>query len=127
MTYRIKKKWTSAKRNEYNGYIYDSKFESQHAQDLDLLLIAGEIEKWERQVNIPLIVNGYEVCKYRIDFIVYHNDGVIEYQELKGVPFPAAMLKFKLFEALYSDIPDVKITFIQMGRYKHRKLKKVKK
>ena len=73
-------------------------------------------------------VNGYLVCKYRIDFVVIHNDGLIEYVELKGYPFPLGMLKFKLFEAIYSDKPNVKITMIkQKNNWNMRKLKKVGK
>lgn len=126
--YREKYKWSNAKKSNYDGYIYDSHFEAGYARDLDLLQRAGEIKRWEKQVNIPLIVNDYEVCKYKIDFIVYHNDGIKEYVELKGIPFPVGILKFKLFEALYSDIPDVKITMIKMkSNWNMRKIKKIKK
>jgi hypothetical protein len=125
--YREKRIWSNAKSANYNGYTYQSKFEAGYAQSLDLLLTANEIKKWERQINLPLEVNGYKVCDYKIDFIVYHNDGLIEYVECKGIAFPVWRLKWKLFEALYGDKPDVKLTVIkQKNNWTMRKIKKVK-
>lgn len=125
--YREKRIWSNAKKANYNGYIYDSKFEAHQAYELDMLMRAGEIKSWERQVNLPLKVNGYKVCDYKIDFIAYHNDDIIEYIEVKGIAFPVWRLKFKLFEALYSDKPNVKLTVIkQKNNWSMRKLRKGK-
>jgi hypothetical protein len=125
--YREKRIWSNAKSSNYNGYIYQSKFEAGYARDLDLLQKAGEIQRWEKQVNIPLIVNGYEVCKYKIDFIVYHNDGIKEYIECKGIAFPVWRLKWKLFEAIFGDLVNVKLTVIkQKNNWNMRRIKKVK-
>ena len=73
--YTVQKKWTSAKKQEYNGFKYDSGFEANYAWELDMRVKAKDIKSYERQVNLDLIVNGYRVCQYRIDFIVHHNDG----------------------------------------------------
>src|SRR3990167_3637812 len=100
MTYLQTNRWTTAKKRVMNGRQYDSNFEAGYAQELELRKKAGEIEKWETQVNLDLIVNGYIVCQYRIDFIAYYPDGTIEYIETKGVAFPVWRLKWKLFEAL---------------------------
>ena len=120
------KKWSVAKKQVYNGQRYDSKFEAGHAQELDLLLRAKEIKGYDRQVNIDLIVNGYLVCQYRIDFIVYHNDGTTEFQECKGLASEVWKLKWKLFEALYSEKPGVKLTIIYQGKNWRPRLRKVK-
>lgn len=125
--YYIQKKWTNAKKQEYNGYLYDSKFEASYAQELDLRLKAKDIKGYDRQVNLDLIVNGYLVCQYRIDFIVYHNDGTVEYVECKGRHFDTWRLKYKLFEALYSEKPGVKLTIVQQGNFKPPKARKIKK
>ena len=126
--YREKRIWSNAKRKTYNGYTYDSGFEANEAYKLDMLQKAGEILNWERQVNLSLEVNGYKVCDYKIDFIVTHNDGLIEYIECKGIAFPAWRIKFKLFEALYCEKPNVKITVVkQKNNWNMRKLKKVEK
>lgn len=110
----------------YKGRRFDSKFEAGYAQELDLSLKAKDIKSYQEQVNIPLIVNGYIVCDYRIDFIVYHNDGAIEYVETKGVPTDVWKFKWKLFEALYSEKPDVKLTVVFQGKHKRPKLRKAK-
>ena len=125
--YLVKKKWGNAKKQEYNNFLYDSKFEAQHAQDLDLMIKAKEIKSYEQQKTLDLIVNGYIVCTYRIDFIVYHLDGTIEYQELKGYPITDVWkLKFKIFEALYSEKENVKITLIHQGKAPNRRrIKKI--
>jgi len=122
--YTVYKKWTSAKKSEYQGNIYDSKFEAQYAIELDLRLKAGEILGWERQVKIPLVVNGYLVCNYYIDFAIYH-DGLTEYVECKGYPTDVWKLKWKLFEALYSK-PENQLTIIQQGKFKMPKAKRIK-
>ena len=124
--YFVKKKWTTAKSCNYKGSQYDSSFEMQHAMFLDSELKDGRIKSWEKQVKIPLIVNNYLICNYYIDFIVYHNDGVKEYVETKGWATDVWKMKWKLFEALFSDLPDVKLTIIQQGKMSFRHAKKLK-
>ncbi|MBI5573499.1 MAG: DUF1064 domain-containing protein [Elusimicrobia bacterium] len=120
-------KWGSAKKTIFSGYRYDSKFEAGYAQELDLRQKAGEILKWEKQIKIPLVVNNYIVCNYYIDFIVYYPNGEIEYVETKGYATPLWRLKWKLFEALFSEKPNVKLLVIkQKSNWTIRKLKKIK-
>lgn len=125
MPYYVKTYYTNAKKTTYNNYQYDSKFEANYAQELDLRKKAGDIKDWERQKTLELVVNGFIVCTYRVDFVVYHNDGTIEYVETKGWWSPYAKLKFKLFEALF-DKPGVKITVVQQGRQKPPKPRRKK-
>ena len=125
--YYQKTKWTSAKKSEYKGYIYDSGFEANHAAELDWLVKAKEIKAWERQKKIELIVNGYIVCNYYIDFVVHHNDSTIEYQETKGWMTEVWKIKWKLFEAIYSSHDNVKLTVIMQGKNKPPKARRVKK
>lgn len=124
--YYEKKSWTTAKKQEYNGFRYDSGFEANYAAELDLRIKAKEISGYDKQVNLNLIVNNYIVCQYRIDFIVYHLDGTMEYVETKGYATDTWKLKWKLFEALYSDLPDTILTVVKQGSFKMRKLKKIK-
>ena len=127
MVYYVKNKWGHAKQTtNITGRHNDSKFEAGIANDLYFMKKAGEIIDYEEQVNIPLIVNGYEVCKYRIDFVVYR-DEEIEYIEAKGYPGEVWKHKWKLFEALYTDKPGVKLTVIMQGAYRPPKLRKLKK
>lgn len=103
---------------------YDSKFEAGYGQELELRLKAGEIEGFETHVPIPLVVNGYEVCKYYVDFVIFHKDETMEYVETKGYPSDTWKLKWKLFCALFEDDPNVKITLVMQGKYKPPKLRK---
>lgn len=125
--YLEKTKWTTAKKQEFDGWLYDSKFEAGYAQELMLREKAKDIKSWERQVNLDLIVNGYVVCQYRIDFIIHHNDGTTEFLETKGWASPVFRIKWKLFEALYSEKPGVFLTIVkQKSNWNMRKLKKAK-
>ena len=123
--YQVKNYYKAAKKTNYNGKIFDSKFEAQIAMELDMEVKAGKAFKVERQVKIPLIVNGYLICNYYIDFIVYR-DGETEYIEAKGYPTPVWKIKWKLFEALHTK-PGNKLTVIMQGHYKLPRLRKIKK
>ena len=101
------------RRTFYGGYWYQSKLEADYARDLDLRVKAKDITSWERQKNIPLKLGGIHVCDYRIDFIVYHNDGTTEYVETKGYKTDVWRLKWKIFEAMYGDKPDCKLTVVR--------------
>lgn len=93
----------------------DSKFEAGKAQELELLKKAKEIKDFQEQVKIALVVNGFHICNYYIDFVVEHNDGEIEYIETKGYATDVWKLKWKLFEALY-DLPGNKLTVEYQGK-----------
>lgn len=105
MNYRVK--WGNnlgnkyrAKSTEYNGKRYHSKMEAAYAAELDLRIKAKDIKAWKRQIRIPLIVSDIHVADYYIDFMVEHNDGTIEYIEVKGFETPEWRLKWKIFEAM---------------------------
>lgn len=124
--YIIKNKWSTTKKQMYNAQKYDSGFEAHYAMELDARQKAGDILRWERQVKIPLEVNGYHIANYYIDFIVYHNNGEIEYVETKGMPTEVWKLKWKIFEATYSDLPGVLLTVVkQKTNWGMRKIKKI--
>ena len=127
MVYLEKKRWSTSKKQTYDGYLYDSKFEAGYAQELDLRVKAKDIKSWEKQKKLELVVNNYVVCTYKIDFIITHNDDSLEYVETKGYATPIWRLKWKLFEALYGDKPGVQLTVIkQASNWNMRKLKKKK-
>lgn len=96
-----KKHKYGAVKQSYNGQSYDSKFEAKVAEQLDWRLKAGEFEKWEGQRTIHLEVEGRKICGYRIDFVITHFDGHLEFLEAKGFPTEQWRLKHKLFEALH--------------------------
>jgi hypothetical protein len=99
------------KRTAYNGIIYDSKAEASKAAELDLLVKAGEIDFYLRQIPFPL--PGGII--YRADFVTFEKveltpykdsptylDGwVIEVIEVKGMPTKEWKMKEKLFREKY--------------------------
>lgn len=93
-----------SKKTEYRGHVYDSKKEADYAATLDLEVKAGEVESWEHHVKFRLVVNGFLICVYELDFIVRRRNGVVEYVDVKpdGVgETPEFRLKWKLLQALY--------------------------
>ena len=76
-------------------------------------LRAGELTEVRRQVRIALDVNDHHICNYVIDFVVKHKDGTEEYIEVKGFETDVWRMKWKLFEALYSGKPGVKLTVVR--------------
>lgn len=106
-----------AKRTEYNGVKYHSKLEAEYAKNLDWRIKAKDISQWGRQIKIPLAVNDTHICNYFIDFMIIHNDGTIEYVEVKGMETPEWKLKWKLFNAIFAkEHPGVIITLIKRNQ-----------
>lgn len=90
--YKATYKKYSNKKTEYNGYIYDSKFEAGVARDLDIRKRAGEILDWERQFKIeciPYNKHGDPLPKlkvsHKVDFRVHNLDGTYTLLEAKGM------------------------------------------
>ena len=91
---------------EYNGVLYPSTKEADHAIDLDLKIKAKIIKHWERQITYKLVVNGVLVCKYILDFKEYYTDGKTRHVDVKGYKkgqaFAIFQLKQKLMKAIYN-------------------------
>jgi hypothetical protein len=105
MTYFVKKglKYNNTKQL-YNGNRYDSKKEATFAKQLDLRIKAGDIKGYQRQFPLELRVNGYLICKWKIDFRIVHNDLSWEFTEVKGFETYDYIIKRKLFEALMDEM-----------------------
>jgi hypothetical protein len=110
----------SAKSQEYNGERYDSKGEAGYAQELDWRIKAGELKSYERQVKVPLVVNGVLICNYYADFIVTTKHDAKELHEYKGLVLPLFQLKWKLLQALKDEIfPDgIELIMIKHKSYR---------
>lgn len=94
----------SAKKQTYAGMKFDSKGEAGYCQELDWRIKAGEIQGYERQVKIPLVVNGVLICNYYADFVVTGKHGEKEIHEYKGLVLPLFQLKWKLLQALQNEL-----------------------
>lgn len=97
-------------KTEYKGVKYDSRREAEYAMELDWRVKAKDIKSWKGQEKIPMIVNDKKICTYIIDFVIIHNDGSLEYVEVKGFKTAVWRLKYKLFEALYPELKKLIVT-----------------
>lgn len=113
------------KTSFFRGQGYDSKAEVSQAMELDSMLRKGEIKGWTKQKSVDLVVNGYLICTYKVDFVIEHLDGITEYLEVKGFATSTWRIKWKLFEALYGDDPNIKLTVAWLGKSVNFKKKKV--
>jgi len=98
---------------EYNGIVYHSKKEATYAVELDFRVKAKDIKSWDRQVKVELKIKGKLITRYFLDFLIQHNDGTIEYVEVKGFETDVWKLKWKMFEALYGGNRKVKLTIVR--------------
>lgn len=56
------------RRVEVDGLKFDSVKESKRWAELQFMERAGEIKNLQRQVRIPIVINGIKVCTYVADF-----------------------------------------------------------
>ena len=115
-------------KQEYNGRRYDSKFESQKAYELDMLVRAKEIKSWTPQVKVeinfkknrqdewvltdePIMelkkkgIKYYHLFNYFVDFVIENTDGTKEYCELKGMMLEPGLTKIKLLSLILENDP----------------------
>ncbi|MFA5377231.1 MAG: DUF1064 domain-containing protein [Dehalococcoidia bacterium] len=93
-----------AQRTEHAGIVYHSKKEAAKAAELDLMVQAGEIDFYLRQV--PFVVGTDPLTTYRADFVTFKTytnafdagKWTIEVIETKGYYAPGAKKKLKLFK-----------------------------
>lgn len=95
-----------AKKTEFNGRKYDSKFEAGVAQELDLRLKAGDIVEIEPQYKVEMWCyreNGLPAFKvsHKIDFRVKNKDGSYELIEAKGVATTDYKWRRKFLEEIW--------------------------
>jgi len=102
----------NAKKTEFMGYKFDSKWEAERYGQLSSMALAGVVKDLQRQVKYEIVVNNYKICNYIADFvyILVHENGKEEkiVEDAKGVQTTDFKLKMKLVKALF-DI-DIKIS-----------------
>ena len=95
----------NAKKTEFMGFKFDSKWEAERYGQLESMKMAGIIQDLERQVNYDIIVNDQKICRYIADFvyILVHEDGsekkIVE--DAKGIETTDFKLKKKLMKAVF--------------------------
>jgi hypothetical protein len=101
----------NAKKTDYRGHTYDSKKEAEYARGLDLAMkvnAPGAPLEWERQVRMPVKLNGKHICYYILDFLVTYEDRV-EHIDVKGMKSGPAYAMFKLKKKLIEAYHEIEI------------------
>lgn len=98
-----------AKKTEFKGRRYDSKFEASVAEELDLRLKAGEITEIIPQFKVEMWCyreNGLPAFKvgHKVDFRVTNKDGSYTLIEAKGVETSDYVWRRKFLEHIW--LPD---------------------
>jgi hypothetical protein len=115
---RTKKNKYNNRRATVDGIDFDSIKEANYYSNLKLLKRSKSILDFERQVPIELIPSyihkgkKIQAMKYYCDFKIYHNDGSIEYIDVKSAKSnldPVYKLKIKLLHYLYRDIEIIEV------------------
>ena len=94
-----------AKKTQFMGHTFDSRWESERWGQLTAMERAGAIRDLERQIKYDIIVNGEKICKYIADFKynqVEEDGSQIEIvEDAKGVETAEFKLKKKLMKAVH--------------------------
>jgi hypothetical protein len=102
----------NAKKTEFMGFKFDSKWEAERYGQLASMALAGVVKDLERQVKYEIVVNNYKICRYVADFAytLIHEDGTEEkiVEDAKGVQTTDFKLKMKLMKAVFNI--DIKIS-----------------
>ena len=99
----------SAIRTEVDGIKFDSKLESKYYGHLKMMVMAGEVVFFLRQVPFHLV--GGVV--YRVDFQVFYASGDVAFIDVKGMETPEFINKKKQVEATYP----VQIEIVKKGQF----------
>lgn len=94
------------KRVTVDGITFDSVAESRRWCELKLLERAGEIRNLERQLRIPLNVNGVKICTLVIDAAYFEGQKRV-FEDVKSRhtrTLAVWRLKSKLLKAIYPNV-----------------------
>src|SRR5574344_65369 len=93
-----------------DGITFDSKDDSKYYEALKIMKYRGEIQNFELQPKFTLVKGfkknnkTYRAITYTPDFTIYHNDGSVEYVDVKGMTTQQGELRIKLFNYFYKDL-----------------------
>ena len=95
-----------AKRTEFNGRTFDSKFEAGVAHDLELRKRAKDILDYDCQYRIEAwayTASGQKAfcVRHKVDFRLHHKDGTFELLEAKGFETADYKMRRKFLEKLW--------------------------
>ena len=112
----------NSKKIQVDGITFDSKDEAKYYEALKIRKAKGEILNFELQPRFTLTnsfkKNGktYRAITYTPDFTVYHNDGSVEYVDVKGMTTQQGELRIKLFNYFYRDLKLSIVDFYELKK-----------
>lgn len=113
-----------AKKTEFNGRHYDSRFEAGVAQELELRKKAGDILDYDNQFTTETWcyradgTPAFKV-KHKVDFRVHNTDGSFELIEAKGVDTVDWRWRRKFLEEIWlKENLDHTYTVVRQGGYR---------
>lgn len=86
------------RKQEIDGYLFDSGLEARRYAELKLLEKGGEITYLQVHPKFPIVVNGQKICTYSADF-EHWQAGKRVVEDCKGVRTPVYKLKKRLVKA----------------------------
>lgn len=92
----------NARKVEVDGFVFDSKLESERYIQLKLLADNGLIRDLVLQPKLPCFVGGKLFTTYTADFSYFDNRDLYVVEDTKGMKTEAYKLRKKLAEALYN-------------------------
>ena len=117
---KAKRNKFGAKKTIIDNMKFDSQSEGNLYAELKLQEKAGLIKSFETQKKEEMWAYGKHITNYYVDFLVYHNDGSLEYIEHKsqGTITDAWKIKYKMLEAKYANDNNVKCSINWYRGYK---------
>ena len=98
-----------AKQTIRDGIKFPSKLEALYYDHLNLLIKAGEVVFFLRQV--PFYLPGG--VKYVVDYQVFYTDGTVAFIDVKGLETRAFIDKKKMVESIYP----IEIVVVKKGNF----------
>lgn len=98
-----------------DGVKFDSKHEAEYYLYLKRLKEEGRIKdfglqhKFELQPSFKKYGKTHRAITYTVDFAIYHNNGDVEYVDVKGMETQQGIMRKKMFDYLF----DEKLTWVQ--------------
>jgi hypothetical protein len=88
------------------GHTHKSRGEAGHCNALRQRQRKREFYAYVVERKYSLVVNGVHICDHYPDFTLLNKDGLpLAIEEFKGFVTEPWRLKYKLFKAIYPDIP----------------------
>lgn len=98
-------KYGARKTECTTGHRHASGLEARVCEELKYRKDAGDISDYEIEKTIQLELEGVYLGTYRVDFVVTHLNGSLEFVEAKGMPLPAWKMKWKILQAMHKADP----------------------